>query len=183
MGAETWATATRKITTSTNLEAIRAMTKLAHLENQPFVASHVAPASATGPKTTVTSSSALRISRENHTIPAAEMARPAKKMVTTAPTPGAAMLMVVSPAASRAIRPPMDSMVLPVACTIPMASWSVISSSSPTSVRSTKEPRTLLASPSPARDSAVGSRWISPVINWRQKKIRNRKQATPNRML
>ena len=86
MGAETCAIATRKMTTRTSLEKIRAITKAAHLANQPLVASHVAPASATGPNTMATSSSALRMSRETHTIAAALMARPARKMVMIAPT-------------------------------------------------------------------------------------------------
>jgi len=93
------------------------------------------------------------------------------------------MLMVVRPAASRAIRSPIPDMVLPVACTIPTQSWSVISRSNAVNVMTRNEPRTLLANPSPARESAVGSRWISPVMSCRQKKIRNRNTATPNSTL
>src|SRR5699024_5284587 len=122
MGAEIWVMATRKITTSTSLEKIRATTKVAHLENQPFVASHEAPARAMGAKTTATSSSAERMIRENHTIAAAVIMSPPRKMVRIAPTPGAVMLIASSPAASRAMRSPRDSMVLPLAWTIPMVS-------------------------------------------------------------
>ncbi|KZE90482.1 hypothetical protein AVP41_00001 [Microbacterium sp. TNHR37B] len=183
MGAETCAIATRKMTTRTSLEKIRAITKVAHLPNHPLVASHVAPASAIGPNTMATSSSALRMSRENHTIAAALMARPARKMVMIAPTPGATMLMAPNPAASRAIRSPIPSIVFPVACTIPTQSWSVTSSSSAVSVMTRNDPSTDFARPRAARVRAVGSRWMRPVMSWRQKKIRNRKTATPNRML
>ncbi len=122
IGAETCPIATRKITTRTSLEKIRAITNAAHLANQPFVASHVAPARATGPNTTATSSSALRISRENHTIAAADMARPAKKIVRIAPTPGPPMLMAPRATARSPIWVPIPSIVFPVACTIPTAS-------------------------------------------------------------
>ena len=122
IGALTCSMATRKMTTSTSFEKIRAMTKAAHLANHPFAVSQVNPARAMGAKTIATSSSALRMSSENHTIAAPAMPRPARKIVTIAPTPGEAMLMVVSPTASRVIRSPMPSIVLPVACTTPMAS-------------------------------------------------------------
>src|SRR5699024_9460459 len=47
----------------------------------------------------------------------------------------------------------------------------------------TNEPSTDLASPSAALLRAVGSRRISPVISWRQKKISITNTAMPNRML
>ncbi|KJL29677.1 hypothetical protein RL72_00307 [Microbacterium azadirachtae] len=183
IGWETWAMATRNTTTRTSLDRIRASTKVAHLPNQPRVASHDAPARATGANTIATSRRALRTSRENHTIAAAEIARPAKKMVMIAPTPGAAMLMPASAPPSRAILSPMSCMELPVAWTMPMHSWSVISSSVPVRVRATKEPSTDFASPRAARGRAPGSRRIRPVMSWRQKKTSITKIATPNRRL
>ena len=97
IGAETWVIATRKITTSTSFDKIKAITNVAHFPNQPLVASHETPARAMGANTIATSSSALRIRSENHTIAAALMARPARKIVTIAPTPGAAMLIPATP--------------------------------------------------------------------------------------
>ena len=128
IGAETWAVASRKITTSTTFERISAITKVAHLLTQLRVWSQLDPASAIGAKTIAISSSALRISRLIHTTTAAPMARPARKIVRIAPAPGAAMLMAPSPAARRAIRSPISSMLVPAALTMPMQSWSVISS-------------------------------------------------------
>lgn len=113
IGAETWVIATRKITTSTSFDRIKAITNVAHFPNHPLVASHENPARAIGANTIATSSSALRIRSENHTIAAALMARPARKIVTIAPTPGAAMLIPANPAASRVMRSPMDSIVFP----------------------------------------------------------------------
>ena len=66
--------ATRKITTSTSLERIRAITNVAHFPNHPLVASHENPARAIGANTIATNRSALRIRSENHTIAAALMA-------------------------------------------------------------------------------------------------------------
>ena len=120
MGADTWVTATRNITTRTSLEQTRATTNIAHFPIHPRLASQDAPLNASGANTTATSSSALRTSRESHTMAAAVIARPAMKMVMIAPTPGAAMLMPTSPAASSAILSPIDSVVSPAACTIPM---------------------------------------------------------------
>ncbi|TVS24863.1 hypothetical protein EKI51_04290 [Corynebacterium sanguinis] len=183
MGAETWPMATRKITTRTSLEKMRAMTKVAHLANHPLVASHVAPARATGPNTMATSSRALRMSSENHTIAAALIASPARKIVRIAPTPGAVMLMVARPAARSPIWVPIPSIVLPVAWTIPTASWSVTSSSNAVSVMTRNDPSTLLARPRAARLRAVGSRWMSPVMSCKQKNTSMMKTATPNRTL
>nr|BFF10406.1 hypothetical protein GCM10025699_17090 [Microbacterium flavescens] len=115
MGADTWATATRKMTTRTSFDKISATTNAAHFPNHPFVVSHAAPARAIGPKTIATRRSALRIRSENHTMAAALIARPARKIVTIAPTPGVAILIAASPATRRAIRSPMPAMVLPVA--------------------------------------------------------------------
>src|SRR5690625_1588439 len=81
MGAETWVIATRKITTSTSFEAIRAMTKAAHLVNHPLVASQLLPESAIGANTIATNRSALRMRRLNQTIAAALIASPARKIV------------------------------------------------------------------------------------------------------
>src|SRR5690625_3337024 len=103
IGAETWVTATRKITTSTSFEAIRAMTNAAHLVNHPLVASQDAPDRAMGANTIATNRSALRMRRLNQTIAAALIASPARKIVMIAPTPGAAILIPTSPAASREI--------------------------------------------------------------------------------
>ena len=100
--------ASRKITTSTTLDTIIAITKVAHLPTQPRVWSQLDPASAMGAKTMAISSSALRTSRLIHTITAAPMARPATKIVTMAPAPGAATLRPPSPAASSAIRSPIS---------------------------------------------------------------------------
>ena len=183
MGAETWVIATRKITTSTSFEAMSAITNAAHLVNQPLVASQLLPERAMGANTIATNSSALRISRLNQTIAAALMARPARKIVMIAPTPGAVILMPTRPAASRAMRSPMPAIVLPVAWTMPMVSWSVISKSSPVMLIATNEPRTALASPRAARLSAVGSRRMSPVISCRQKKMSMRNTATPKSTL
>ena len=122
IGVETWAVARRKITTRTTFETIRAITNDAHLLTQPRVWSQVEPASAMGAKTIAMSNSALRMSRLTHTITAAPMARPAMNMVMMAPAPGAAMFSVSSPPASRAIRSPICSMLVPAALTIPMQS-------------------------------------------------------------
>ena len=80
MGAETCATATRKITTSTSFDRISAITNATHFVNHPLAASHVAPASAIGPNTIATSSSALRMRSENQTIAAALIARVEEKL-------------------------------------------------------------------------------------------------------
>src|SRR3546814_11756616 len=60
IGADTWAVARRKITTSTSLDKIRAITNVAHFPIQPRVWSHEAPAKAIGANTMATSRSALR---------------------------------------------------------------------------------------------------------------------------
>jgi hypothetical protein len=169
IGAETWVIATRNITTRTSLEQIRATTNIAHFPIHPREASQDAPLNASGANTTATSRSAFLTRRDSHTIAAAVIARPAMKIVMMAPTPGAAMLMPTSPAARRAILSPIDSVVSPAACTIPMHSWSTTSSSSAVSVMTTNDPRTDLARPRAARVSAVGSRRIRPVMSWRQK--------------
>lgn len=122
MGALICPMATRNTTTMTSFEKMSATTNAAQRPNQPFAASQVNPASAMGAKTMATSSSALRMSSVNHTMPAPAMPSPARKIVMIAPTPGEAMLIVVSPAASSAMRSPMPSIVLPVACTMPMVS-------------------------------------------------------------
>ena len=69
MGAETCAVASRKITTRTTFETMRAITNDAHLLTQPRVWSQLDPASATGANTIAMSSSALRTSRLIHTMP------------------------------------------------------------------------------------------------------------------
>ena len=122
MGALTCPMATRNTTTMTSFEKMSATTNAAHLPNHPFAASQVNPARAMGAKTMATSSSALRMSSVNQTMPAPAMPSPARKIVMIAPTPGEEMLIVVSPAASSAMRSPMLSIVFPVACTMPMAS-------------------------------------------------------------
>ena len=63
-----------------------------------------------------------------HTTIAPMMARLARKIVRIAPAPGAARLMVPSPAASTATLSPISFMLVPAALTMPMQSWSVISS-------------------------------------------------------
>ena len=143
------------------------------------MASQDAPANAIGASTTPTSSSALRINSENQTIATAAIISPARKIVTIAPTPGAAMLMPLSPAASRMILSPIVSVVSPDAWMMPMLSWSTISSASAVNVTTTNAPSTDFAAPSAARDSAVGSRRISPVMSCRQKKMRTRKTPMP----
>lgn len=88
IGAETWAVASRKITTITTFETIKAMTKDAHLLSQPRVWSKLELASAMGAKTIAISSRALRTSKLIQTRIAAPMASPAMKIVTIAPAPG-----------------------------------------------------------------------------------------------
>ncbi|WP_182049345.1 hypothetical protein [Changpingibacter yushuensis] len=104
MGADTWVIATRNMTTRTSLEQIRATTNIAHFPIHPRLASQDAPLNASGANTTATSSSAFLTSSDSHTIAAA------------------VMLMPTSPAARRAILSPIDSVVSPAACTIPMHS-------------------------------------------------------------
>src|SRR5690625_2655590 len=89
IGALTWLIATRNTITITSFEKISASTKLAHFPNHPFVASHEDPDSAIGAITTATRMRALRTSRLNQTIAAAQIARNARKMVMIAPAPGA----------------------------------------------------------------------------------------------
>src|SRR3546814_21116466 len=67
IGAETRAVASRKITTSTSLDKISAITKVTHLPTQPRVWSQEAPARAMGANTIATTSSALRTRRIIHT--------------------------------------------------------------------------------------------------------------------
>src|SRR4051795_13210270 len=71
MGAETWAVASRKITTRTTFDKIRAITNDTHLLTQPRVWSQLDPARAIGANTIAMSRSALRMSRLIHTIAAA----------------------------------------------------------------------------------------------------------------
>src|SRR5690625_4439404 len=111
IGADTWVTATSRITTSTSLDNTSAMTNIAHLEIQPRVASQEAPENANGASTTATSSSALRMSSESHTMAAAAMAKDARKIVRIAPTPGAPTFSAVSPATRIAILSPIVSVV------------------------------------------------------------------------
>ncbi|MPM30981.1 hypothetical protein SDC9_77534 [bioreactor metagenome] len=122
IGADTWVTATSRMTTSTSLESTKATTNIAHLEIQPRVASHEAPENANGARTTATSRSALRMSSDSHTIAAAAMARAARKMVRIAPTPGAPTFSAVSPATSRAILSPIVAVVSPAAWMMPTES-------------------------------------------------------------
>ncbi|AJO56850.1 hypothetical protein BF96_00115 [Micrococcus luteus] len=175
--------ATRNIKTRTSLEQISAMTNIAHLPIHPLLASHDAPENARGANTIATSNSALRTSSDSHTIAAAAIAKPARKIVMIAPTPGAAMLIPTRPAARRVILSPMDAVVSPAAWMTPTQSWSTISSSNAVSVITTNEPSTDFANPRAARDRAVGSRRIRPVSSWRQKKISITNTAMPNSRL
>ena len=183
IGAATWVIATRNITTSTSLEQISATTNIAHLLIHPLVASHDEPDRARGANTIATSSSALRTSSESHTIAAEVIASPARKIVMIAPTPGAAMLIAVSPPARIVIFSPIDSVVSPAAWTIPTHSWSTTSNSSPVRVITTNDPNTLLARPRAARVRAVGSRLMRPVMSWRQKNSSITNTAMPNSRL
>src|SRR5699024_4629196 len=97
MGVAIWVIAIRSTTTSTSLLMIRAITNAAHFPIHDRLASHAAPANASGARTIAISSSALRINRENHTIAVAATMSPARKIVTIAPTPGAEMLIAVRP--------------------------------------------------------------------------------------
>ena len=179
IGADTWVTATSRITTSTSLERMSATTNIAHLEIQPRVASQEAPENANGAKTTATSRSALRTSRLSQTIAAAAMAKAARKMVKIAPTPGAPTFSAVNPATRIAILSPIVAVVSPAAWMMPTESWSTISSSRAVRVITTKEPRTLLASPRAARERAAGSRRIMPVMSCRQKNSSMTNTAIP----
>ena len=78
---------------------------------------------------------------------------------------------------------PIDSVVSPAAWMRPMQSWSTISSSTVVSVMTTNDPRIDLPAPRAARDKAVGSRWIIPVMSWRKKKIATMNRAIPNSRL
>ena len=122
IGALTWLMATRNTTTITSFEKISASTKDAHFPNQPFVASQDAPDSAMGAMTTATRMRALRISRENQTIAAAQIARNDRKIVMIAPAPGAVRVIAVSPPTRTPIFPPISSSVVPVAWIIPIES-------------------------------------------------------------
>ena len=64
------------------------MTNMAHFPIHPRVASHEAPLKASGANTAATSRSAFLTRRDSHTIAAAVIATPARKMVIIAPTPG-----------------------------------------------------------------------------------------------
>src|SRR5687768_15780906 len=90
IGADTWAVASRKITTSTTFDKIIASTNGAHLATHERVWSQLAPAKAMGAKTIAISSRALRIRRLNHTTSAPMIARLARKIVRIDPAPGAA---------------------------------------------------------------------------------------------
>ena len=122
IGAETWVMATRKMMTSTSLDSTRARTNIAHLLIQPFAASQEEPENANGASAMATRSRALRTSKESHTIAAAAIASPARKMMRTAPTPGAAIVMPPRPATRIEILPPMESTVSPAAWMMPMQS-------------------------------------------------------------
>jgi len=91
------------------------------------------------------SSSALRMRRLIHTIPAAPMASPAMRMVRIPPAPGAAMLIPTMPAVSRATRSPICCMLVPAALTISMQSWSVTSRAVARRARATNEPSAWMA--------------------------------------
>ncbi len=115
IGAETCVMETKKITTSTNLDKINARTNIAHLPIHPFAASHDEPENANGASTTATSSRALRISSDSHTIAAEPIANPARKIIRIAPTPGAAIVSPVSPSTRAATLAPIVSVVSPAA--------------------------------------------------------------------
>ena len=125
----------------------------------------------------------MRISRLIQTIIAPMIARLARKIVRIAPAPGAARLMPPIPAASTAILSPISFMFVPAALTMPIQSWSVISSAAPRRVSATKDPRIDFANPSAALDSAAGSRRIMPPMTWSMKKPSITKMPTPNMML
>ena len=175
--------ASRKITTRTTFERIKAITNVAHFPIQPRVWSHEAPAIAMGANTIAINNRALRTRRLIHTITAAPIAKPARKIVTIAAAPGATMLSPPRPPASSAIRSPICSIVVPAAWTIPMVSWSVTSSAVASNVIATNDPRIDLASPRAARDRAAGSRRIMPPMTWSMKKPSMTNTATPKRML
>ncbi|RLP67609.1 hypothetical protein D9V30_13565 [Mycetocola reblochoni] len=172
--------ATRNTTTITSFEKINASTKLAHFPNQPFVASQLAPDRAIGAITTATKIRALRMRRLNQTIAAAQIAKKLRKMVMIAPAPGAVRLIAVRPATRTPIFPPISSNVVPVAWMIPIESWSTISSSVAVSVMTRNDPSTDFPRPRAARERAVGSRRMRPVMSCRQKKISMTKIAIPN---
>src|SRR3546814_20709945 len=92
IGADTWAVASRKITTSTSLDKISAITNVAHFPIQPRVWSHEAPARAMGANTMATNRRALRTSRLIPTLTAAMIAIPARTIVRIAAEPGALRL-------------------------------------------------------------------------------------------
>ncbi len=183
MGVATCVIATRNTTTSTSLETIRAIRNVTHFPIHPLVTSHDAPDSASGARTTVTRIRALRMSRENQTMPMAAIIRPARKIDTIAPTPGAAIFSPASAWLSRRSWLPIDSVVSPAAWMRPMHSWSTISSGTVVNVMTTKLPRIDLPAPSAARERAPGSRWIIPVMSWRKKKIAMTNRAIPKTML
>ena len=91
IGVATCVIATRNTTTRTSLETMSAIRNVAHFPIHPFVTSQDAPERASGARTTVTRIKAFRINRLNQTIPIAAIMRPARKIDTIAPTPGAAM--------------------------------------------------------------------------------------------
>ena len=78
---------------------------------------------------------------------------------------------------------PISFMLVPAALTMPMHSWSVISSAVPRSARATNDPRIDFAIPSAALESAAGSRRIIPPMTWSTNKPNITKTATPNMML
>ena len=81
------------------------------------------------------------------------------------------------------MRSPICSMLVPAALTMPMQSWSVISSAVASRARATNDPRIDFANPSAALDNAAGSRRIMPPMTWSMKKPSITKTATPKRML
>ncbi|MAY97664.1 MAG: hypothetical protein CMH84_14175 [Nocardioides sp.] len=175
--------ASRKITTRTSFDRIIAITNVAQRLSHVLVWSQLAPARAIGAKTIAMRRSALRIRRLIQTTIAPMMARLARNMVRMAPAPGAPRLMAPSPAASTATLSPISFMLVPAALTMPMQSWSVISSAVASSASATNDPRIDFASPSAALDRAAGSRRIMPPMTWSMKKPSITKTPTPNMML
>src|SRR4051795_12229163 len=81
MGAETWAVASRKITTRTTFERIIAITKVAQRLSQVRVWSQLDPAKAIGANTIAMSSRAFRMRRLIQTTIAPTMVMLARKIV------------------------------------------------------------------------------------------------------
>lgn len=122
IGAASWLTATRMMTTTTSFEMMRAITKPAHFPNHPRVCSQTVPEKASGARTTTTRIRDLRISRLNHTIAAAAIAMKARKIIRMIPAPGAVSEIAVRPIISATSLSPSVLIVSPAAWTIPMVS-------------------------------------------------------------